>query len=75
MFALVYYFKNVFFVNCNRRPEIHRLFSFQFGLSKLIRGNELELAVSIGMVLNDNSDMYNLAVELLARKCERLGKW
>ena len=48
---------------------------FQFALSKLIRGNELELAVSIGMVLNDDSQMYHLAVEFLARKCERLGKW
>ena len=47
----------------------------QFALSKLIRGNELELAVSMGMVMNDNSHMYQLAVELLGRKCERLGKW
>lgn len=44
-------------------------------LSKLIRGNELELAVSMGMVINDSSHMYDLAVELLARKCERLAKW
>lgn len=48
---------------------------FQFALSKLIRGNEIELAVSIGMVLKDNSQIYHLAVELLARKCEKLGKW
>lgn len=47
----------------------------KFALSKLIRGNEIELAVSIGMVLKDNSQIYHLAVELLARKCEKLGKW
>lgn len=46
-----------------------------FALSKLIRGNELELAVSMGMVISDNSHMYHQAVEYLARKCERLGKW
>lgn len=47
----------------------------KFALSKLIRGNELELAVSMGIVINDNSHMFHLAVELLARKCEKLGKW
>ena len=51
------------------------LFFTQFALSKLIRGNELELAVSMGMVISDNSHMYHQAVEYLARKCERLGKW
>ncbi|XP_068702720.1 WD repeat-containing protein 17-like [Montipora foliosa] len=47
----------------------------KFSLSKLIRGNELELAVSVGMVLKDNTPEYHLAVELLSRKCEKLGKW
>ena len=56
------------------RPA-YSLILWQFALSKLIRGNELELAVSMGMAMNDNSHMYHLAVELLARKCERLGKW
>lgn len=44
-------------------------------LSNLVRGNELELAVSVGIVLNDSSGVFHLAIELLARKCERLKKW
>lgn len=49
--------------------------SFQMALSNLVRGNELELAVSVGIVLNDSSGVFHLAIELLARKCERLKKW
>ena len=48
---------------------------FQLALSKLVRGNELELAVSIGMVLHDSSSTFHLATELLAKKCERLNRW
>ncbi|KAJ7327361.1 WD repeat-containing protein 17 [Desmophyllum pertusum] len=42
----------------------------KFALSKLIRGNELELAVSMGMVINDSSHMYHLAVETTGKKMD-----
>ncbi|XP_041358787.1 WD repeat-containing protein 17-like [Gigantopelta aegis] len=47
----------------------------QKAMSKLIRGNELELAVSIGTVLNTTPQHLHNAIELLSRRCEQLGKW
>ncbi|CAH1777058.1 unnamed protein product [Owenia fusiformis] len=49
----------------------------QKAMSKLIRGNELELAVSIGRVLKnqDVGALTNVATEYLVRRCENIGKW
>ena len=44
-------------------------------MSKLIRGNELELAISVGTVLGNVPAHLRLATELLSRRCEHLGKW
>ena len=44
-------------------------------MSKLIRGNELELAVSVGTVLGNVPAQLRVATELLSRRCEFLGKW
>ncbi|KAJ8028341.1 WD repeat-containing protein 17 [Holothuria leucospilota] len=48
-------------------------------LSKLIRGNELELAICIGRSLEcyraEAQSLITMATELLARRCEKLGKW
>ncbi|RUS73072.1 hypothetical protein EGW08_019169 [Elysia chlorotica] len=44
-------------------------------LSKLIRGHELELAVSIGLVLGNCPNETDVALGLLSRRCEALGKW
>ncbi|XP_064637319.1 WD repeat-containing protein 17-like isoform X2 [Lineus longissimus] len=49
--------------------------NFQEAMSKLIRGNELELAVSAGMVLNKAMPLTYVALELLSRKCEKIGRW
>ncbi|XP_074650106.1 WD repeat-containing protein 17-like [Tubulanus polymorphus] len=46
-------------------------------LAKLIRGNELELAACVGLVLKDTSSkpLTCVALQLLSRKCENIGKW
>lgn len=44
-------------------------------LSKLIRGHELELAVSVGLVLGNYPKETDVALGLLSRRCEALGKW
>ncbi|GFS08154.1 WD repeat-containing protein 17, partial [Elysia marginata] len=44
-------------------------------LSKLIRGHELELAVSVGLVLGTFQKETDVALGLLSRRCEALGKW
>ncbi|CAG5133469.1 unnamed protein product, partial [Candidula unifasciata] len=44
-------------------------------MSKLIRGHELELAVYIGRVLGGAPQETDIALELLSRRCEALGKW
>ncbi|KAK3740724.1 hypothetical protein RRG08_048968 [Elysia crispata] len=44
-------------------------------LSKLIRGHELELAVSVGLILGNCPDETDVALGLLSRRCEALGKW
>ncbi|XP_077865674.1 WD repeat-containing protein 17-like [Saccoglossus kowalevskii] len=43
-------------------------------MSKLIRGNELELAISVGLSLNVNEhcELTYLATELLAKRCEKI---
>ncbi|XP_077983757.1 WD repeat-containing protein 17-like [Glandiceps talaboti] len=45
-------------------------------MSKLIRGNELELAISAGSSLHttEHSSLTYLATELLAKRCERISK-
>ncbi|XP_070198103.1 WD repeat-containing protein 17-like [Littorina saxatilis] len=48
---------------------------FKGAMSKLIRGNELELAISIGTVLGSVPDHMRVATELLSRRCEHIGKW
>ena len=47
----------------------------QAAMSKLIRGHELELAVSVGRVLTSAPRHTDLALGLLARRCEALGRW
>ena len=44
-------------------------------MCKLIRGGELELAVSVGLVLKSVDAQLRVAVELLSRRCEQLGRW
>nr|KAI8756432.1 WD repeat-containing protein 17-like [Biomphalaria glabrata] len=44
-------------------------------LSKLIRGHELELAMSVGLVLGGATSQTDIVLELLSRRCEALGKW
>ena len=44
-------------------------------MSKLLRGNELELAISVGTVLGSVPTHLRLATELLSRRCEHIGKW
>ncbi|XP_048589465.1 WD repeat-containing protein 17 isoform X2 [Nematostella vectensis] len=45
-------------------------------MSKLVRGNELELAVSMALVMKHTTGpMAHRAVELLARKCEKHNRW
>lgn len=47
----------------------------QGAMSKLIRGNELELAVSVGTVLDNVPGELKMAIHLLSRRCEHLGYW
>lgn len=47
----------------------------QKAMCKLIRGGELELAVSVGLVLRSVDAQLRVALELLSRRCENLGKW
>eukprot|EP00057_Strongylocentrotus_purpuratus_P025354 XP_011679828.1 PREDICTED: WD repeat-containing protein 17 [Strongylocentrotus purpuratus] len=46
-------------------------------LSKLIRGHELELVISIGKSLKGekNSSLVTMAIEMLSRRCEGQGNW
>ncbi|KAL8623251.1 hypothetical protein ACOMHN_062737 [Nucella lapillus] len=44
-------------------------------MCKLLRGNELELAISVGTVLGNVPSHLRLATHLLSRRCEHLGKW
>ncbi|XP_038063248.1 WD repeat-containing protein 17-like [Patiria miniata] len=46
-------------------------------LSKLIRGHELELAISVGRALEGSRhpDLIAMATQYLTRRCQRLGKW
>ncbi len=44
-------------------------------MQKLVRGNELELAVSVGVVMGGVEELTAAAAELLARRCETLGQW
>ncbi|GFN83793.1 WD repeat-containing protein 17, partial [Plakobranchus ocellatus] len=44
-------------------------------IAKLIRGHELELAVSIGQVLGNCPNETDVAIGFLSRRCEALGKW
>ncbi|EDV25063.1 uncharacterized protein TRIADDRAFT_25870 [Trichoplax adhaerens] len=49
---------------------------YDLAMSRLIMGNELELAVSIGIVLKERCsyECFEIAARLLARKCEKLKK-
>jgi len=44
-------------------------------MCKLIRGGEIELAVSVGLVLKSVDAQLRVALELLSRRCENLGRW
>lgn len=62
-------------------PSICETEEIVFSLSKLamaslIRGNELELAVSVGTVLGESAaPATHYALELLARKCMMISTW
>ena len=62
-------------------PSICETEEIVFSLSKvamayLIRGNELELAVSVGTVLGEPAaSATHYALELLARKCMMVPTW
>lgn len=64
-----------------RLPSIYETEGILFSLSKLamaylIRGNELELAVSVGTVLGELAGpATHYALELLARKCMMIPTW
>ncbi|XP_053398741.1 WD repeat-containing protein 17-like [Mercenaria mercenaria] len=47
----------------------------QKAMGRLIQGNELELAVAMGTVLGNLQQYTSVALEMLSRRCERLGKW
>ncbi|XP_030837047.1 WD repeat-containing protein 17 [Strongylocentrotus purpuratus] len=49
----------------------------RLALSKLIRGHELELVISIGKSLKGekNSSLVTMAIEMLSRRCEGQGNW
>lgn len=48
----------------------------QKAMAKLVRGHELELAACVGSVLGESvADLTYLAIELLARRCEKIGRW
>eukprot|EP00794_Sanderia_malayensis_P007200 gene7200-8006_t len=44
-------------------------------IAKLIRGNELELAISICRIFPDAKELLEIATLLLVQRCERLGQW
>jgi len=44
-------------------------------MCKLIRGGELVLAVSVGLILKSVDAQLRVAIELLSRRCENLGRW
>ena len=44
-------------------------------MCKLIRGGELELAVNVGLILKSVDAQLRIALELLSRRCENLGRW
>ena len=48
---------------------------FQKAMCRLIQGHELELAVAMGKVLGNLEEHTTVAMEMLSRKCEHLGKW
>ncbi|XP_014672534.1 PREDICTED: WD repeat-containing protein 17-like [Priapulus caudatus] len=49
--------------------------NYSKAMCKLIRGNELELAVCVGTVLGTVPDLTAVALSYLSRRCERLDKW
>ena len=45
-------------------------------MQKLLRGHSLELAASVGHVIGEEvADLTSVALELLARRCEKIGRW
>jgi len=44
-------------------------------MCRLIQGNELETAVAMGMTFGNLDNLTSVAIELLSRRCERLGEW
>lgn len=47
----------------------------QNAIAKLIRGNELELAVSLCRIMPNTKDLLEISTLLLARRCEKFGRW
>ena len=47
----------------------------QNAIAKLIRSNELELAVSVCRIVPDSKDLLEISTLLLSKRCEKFGKW
>ncbi|CAH1267956.1 WDR17 [Branchiostoma lanceolatum] len=47
---------------------------YKLAMSKLIRGNELELAISLGTTIGKTPRLTYLATELLAQRCTRINR-
>lgn len=57
------------------RNELNCYETQQSAMQKLIRGNELELALCLSFYLPDVTAQQQLVIELLAKKCERIAQW
>jgi len=44
-------------------------------IAKLIRSNELELAVSVCRIVPNSKDLLEISTLLLSKRCEKFGKW
>ena len=47
----------------------------QNAIAKLIRGNELELAVSLSRIVPKAEDLLEISTLLLVKRCEKFGRW
>ena len=47
----------------------------QKAMARLIQGHELQLAVAMGKVLGNLEEYTTVAMVMLSRRCEHLGKW
>ena len=50
-------------------------FCLQDAIAKLIRGNELELAISLSRIFPDVKELLQISTLLLVKRCEMLKHW